>query len=50
MEQQLQHLFLKILGKKYLPVWVILGIDLVLVGVAYVFSLLLLSNFNLDKI
>ena len=38
------------LGRRYLPVWAILLIDLTLVGCAYVFALLLLTNFNPERI
>ena len=38
------------LGRRYLPVWAILLIDLTLVGCAYVFALLLLTNFDLQRI
>jgi FlaA1/EpsC-like NDP-sugar epimerase len=50
MEIQLQRLFLNVLGRRYLPVWAILLIDLTLVGCAYVFALLLLTNFDLQRI
>lgn len=50
MEIQLQRLFLNLLGRRYLPVWAILLIDLTLVGCAYVFALLLLTNFDLQRI
>lgn len=50
MEIQLQKLFLNLLGRRYLPVWAILLIDLTLVGCAYVFALLLLTNFDMHRI
>src|SRR6056300_541735 len=48
MHKTLQDIVFKLLGKRYLPLWVILLIDLTIVGIAFVFSLLLLSDFDFD--
>ena len=46
MHKTLQDIVFKLLGKRYLPFWVILLIDLTIVGIAFVFSVLLLSDFD----
>ena len=46
MHKTLQDIVFKLLGKRYLPLWVILLIDLTIVGIAFVFSVLLLSDFD----
>ena len=46
MHKTLQDIVFKLLGKRYLPLWVILLIDLTVVGIAFVFSVLLLSDFD----
>jgi len=48
MHKTLQDIVFKLLGKRYLPLWVILLIDLTIVGIAFVFSVLLLSDFDFD--
>jgi FlaA1/EpsC-like NDP-sugar epimerase len=48
MYKTLQDIVFKLLGKRYLPLWVILLIDLTIVGIAFVFSVLLLSDFDFD--
>ncbi len=41
---------MKLLGKRYLPVWLILILDLAIVAASYLFALLLLTNFSFYKI
>lgn len=50
MKRTLETLIIKILGQRYLPIWAILFIDLALVAFAFVFSILLLTNFNFQNI
>ena len=40
----------KLLGKRYLPVWLILLLDLTIVGISFLFALLLLTDFSFYKI
>ena len=41
---------MKLIGKRYLPVWLILIIDLSIVAASFLFALLLLTNFSFYKI
>ena len=41
---------MKLLGKRYLPVWLILILDLAIVAASFLFALLLLTNFSFYKI
>lgn len=50
MNTLLETWVLKLLGKRYLPVWLILVLDLTIVGASFLFSLLLLTNFSFYKI
>ena len=50
MNTLLENWVVNILGKRYLPVWLILVMDLTIVGFSFLFALLLLTNFSFDKI
>ena len=50
MNTLLENWILKLLGKRYLPTWLILILDLAIVGISFVFALLLLTNFSFYKI
>ena len=50
MIRKLEQLAFSILGKRYLPVWLILIIDLGMVVVSFFFGWLLITNFNLNDI
>ncbi len=50
MNTLLESWVLKLLGKRYLPVWLILLLDLTIVGISFLFALLLLTNFSFYKI
>lgn len=50
MNALLESWVLKLLGKRYLPTWLILLLDMSMVAVSYVFALLLLTNFSFYKI
>lgn len=50
MNTLLETWVLKLLGKRYLPVWLILVLDLTIVGISFLFALLLLTNFSFYKI
>jgi len=50
MDTLIEIYILKRLGKKYLPKWLILSIDLIFVAVSFVFAILLLTNFSFHKI
>ena len=50
MNTLLENWVLKLLGKRYLPVWLILVLDLTIVGFSFLFALLLLTNFSFYKI
>lgn len=50
MNMLLETWVVKLLGKRYLPVWLILVLDLTIVGASFLFSLLLLTNFSFYKI
>jgi len=46
----LENWILKLLGKRYLPTWLILVLDLAIVYFSFVFAILLLTNFSNYKI
>lgn len=50
MNTLLENWVLKLLGKRYLPTWLILILDLTIVGASFVFALLLLTDFSFYKI
>ena len=50
MNTLLENWVVRIIGKRYLPVWLILVMDLTIVGFSFLFALLLLTNFSFDKI
>lgn len=50
MNTLLENSILKLLGKRYLPMWLILILDLAIVGMAFFFALLLVTDFSIDKI
>lgn len=50
MKTKIEDLVLIILGKRYLPIWLILLIDLSMVLISYIFAELLLTNFSVPNI
>ena len=50
MKTKIEDLVLNILGKRYLPIWLILLIDLSMVLISYIFAELLLTNFSVPNI
>lgn len=49
MKTKIEDLVLNILGKRYLPIWMILLIDLSMVLISYIFAELLLTNFSVPN-
>lgn len=50
MIKKIEHLAFSILGKRYMPIWLILIIDLSMVASSFFFGWLLITNFNLNHI
>ena len=50
MNTLLETWVMKLLGRRYLPVWLILILDLAIVAASFLFALLLLTNFSFYKI
>jgi len=50
MNTLLENSILKLLGKRYLPTWLILILDLAIVGFSFFFAFLLIDDFSFDKV